>query len=62
MNKKANDGLTKSQLAHRYNISTRTMSKWLDKLPSNMGRPVCGYYFSPEQVRAIYDRLGQPNE
>lgn len=62
MNKKIKDGATKSQLAREYNVSKRTFSKWLNKLPDNLRSPVSGYYFSPEQVRAINDKFGQSCE
>jgi len=62
MNKKVKEGLTKSQLANLYNVSRKTMSKWLNQLPDSLSHPVCGYYFSPEQVQTINDKFGQQSK
>jgi hypothetical protein len=52
--------LTKSQLANQYNVSRKTMSKWLEKLGS-IGKPFNGYFFTPRQVNEIYQKLDSPD-
>lgn len=59
---KAYEGITISKLARRYNVSRKTMSKWLNALPDSIGHPVKGYLFSPDQVQAIYNKFEQPGE
>ena len=54
------ESMTKSQLADKFGISGKTMSKWLDKLPPDIGRPFSGYFFTPGQVEQIYKKLDSP--
>jgi len=45
-------------LAASYNVSRRTIRRWLLKVPELGVRD--GYYYTPCQVKKIYAHLGEP--
>ena len=50
---------TPGQLAAKYGISTRTLKRRLDKFADKIGKRY-SLYFTPLQVRTIYESLGIP--
>lgn len=44
------------QLAVRWNVSVRTVKKWIKPFESELG-PVTGYLFTPRQVAIILSHL-----
>lgn len=48
-----------SSLAYKYGVSRRTMKRWL--LKANLYKPKeKGYLYTPKEVKAIYEHLGNP--
>jgi hypothetical protein len=54
------EAMTKTQLAARYKVCTRTLNKWIKPFMSEIGELEKTYIFTPEQVRKIYEKLGEP--
>lgn len=52
---------SKQELAALYKISVRSMSAWLKPFEKGIGKRY-GWYYNPNQVRYIFDRLGLPGE
>lgn len=50
---------TVKELAAMYNVSTKTIRKWLLPHQASIG-PKTGWYFTTLQVRIIFERLGAP--
>ncbi len=51
---------SKTQLAKAYGIDIRTFNKWLKPLYKVIGKPN-GRLFTPFQIKAIFQRIGQPD-
>lgn len=51
--------MTLRQLASKYKVSSRTLTRWIEKHRDYIGERV-GYTYTPEQVRKIFERIGQP--
>jgi transposase len=49
----------KKELAEKYNISVKTLNKWLKPFEKKIGK-VNGYFFNPKQIKIIYECLGEP--
>lgn len=45
------------QLASYYNVSKRTMRKWLVPFRAEIGSPE-GNFYTPRQISIIFDKLG----
>jgi len=54
------EAMTLTQLAVKYKVCAKTIKKWLADYSDEIGRPKHTYIFTPEQVRKIYERLGEP--
>jgi predicted site-specific integrase-resolvase len=52
--------MTKKQLAQQYNVSVRTLRKWLNPFIEEIGTPQKTYIYTPEQVKKIYEKVGEP--
>ena len=48
-----------SDLAAIFDVNTKTMRKWLDRYPDNLGKRE-GKYFSVRQVEFCLDKFGLP--
>ena len=48
---------TREQIAREYNISSKTLKKWLDK--ENIVLPRC--LINPKNINKIYETFGIPN-
>ena len=54
------EAMTLTQLALKYKVCTKTVKKWLQPFIDDIGRPEKTYLFTPEQVRKIYEKIGEP--
>ena len=52
-------GINKKELAGKYNVSTRTLEKWLKPIEKKVGE-YRGKVFTPVQIKVIYEHLGEP--
>lgn len=58
---------TKSQLADKYNVDTRTFVNWIKKnVPLGKELKKLGYHdrdktFTPKQIEVIYQYIGDPS-
>ncbi len=50
---------TLTALAAQYGVSYETMNKWLKKAKL-LKEKGCGYIYTPKEVKAIYEHLGNP--
>lgn len=50
---------SKKQIADMYKISVKVLRKWLSPAIANIG-PYNGKLYTPKQVQAIFDHLGEP--
>ena len=50
-----------TQLAKFYGCSLKTMRTWLKPIEKEIG-PRTGYFFTPKQVRIIFEELGVPGD
>ena len=55
---------SKKQLASEYNISTKTLKKWIKPILKNLNMTEKQYnnkkIFTPNEVKIIYEFLGEP--
>jgi hypothetical protein len=51
---------TKKQMAQDFKVSVRTFRKWLKPFIEEIGTPQKTYIYTPEQVRKIYEKIGEP--
>lgn len=52
--------LTLVELANLYKVDKRTFkNKWIEPIIDQVGDPV-GYFYSPKQIRIIFDAHGTP--
>lgn len=54
------EAMTLTQLAAKYKVCPRTVKKWLADHADTIGRPKHTYIFTPDQVKKIYEILGEP--
>ena len=47
------------EVAGLYNISSKTLKKWLTPFENEIGERR-GYFYYPKQVKVIFDKLGLP--
>jgi hypothetical protein len=52
--------MNKSQLARMYKVCTRTLNKWLAPFAHEIGEIPNTNTFTPEQVRIIFEKIGEP--
>lgn len=52
--------LSKSQLAHAYEVDLRTFNTWIKNHLRKIGRPY-GRFYTPFQVQLIFQLIGKPN-
>lgn len=52
--------MTLKELAHKYEVSTKTMLKWLKRCGIVKDKRN-GYLFTPKEIERIFDALGEPN-
>ncbi len=52
--------MTKKQLAAQYGICVRTLTKWIEPFVDEIGTVNKTYMYTPEQVKLIYLKLGEP--
>lgn len=52
---------SKQELAHLYNIGVKSMSSWLKPFDKCIGKRI-GRYYTPKQVKVIFEKLGLPGE
>ncbi len=59
MAEEKNISMTLTMLAQKYEVSNKTMKKWIDKITAKKPE-VCadGYIYTPAQVKAICEHLG----
>ena len=50
---------SKQELADLYNIGVRSMHTWLEPFKKDIGKRY-GRYYTPKQVRIIFEKLGLP--
>ena len=53
-------GLNKKSLAALYNVSTKTLNKWIEKLPEPIGE-YAGKAFTPKQIKIIFKHIDYPD-
>ena len=49
------------ELARMYEVSDRTMKKWLKPFENQIGTKI-GYFYTIAQVKIIFEKLGTPGE
>lgn len=49
----------KNSLAAKYGVSTKTFLKWLKKIGFSKPKQG-GYLYTPDEVRCIIEKLGEP--
>jgi len=52
---------SKQELADLYKVGVRSMTTWLEPFKNDIGERH-GRYYSPKQVRIIFEKLGLPGE
>jgi hypothetical protein len=48
------------EVAELYDISNRVLKKWLVPFENEIG-PRIGHYYSPKQMKVIFEKLGIPH-
>lgn len=54
------EAATLSALAAAYKVDPRTLKRWIKPHEAKIGTPPGGRIFTPCQVAAIYEALGEP--
>ena len=54
-------GYSIKELATLYQISGKTMKKWITEFVPDVGKRV-GHYYTPKQVKVIFKEIGIPGE
>ncbi len=54
------EAMTKTQLAARYKVCIGTFSKWIKPHSEYIGMRENTYLYTPDQVKKIYEVLGEP--
>jgi hypothetical protein len=54
------EAMTLTQMAAKYKVCSRTIKKWIEPYLDEIGRPQRTYIFTPEQVRKIFEKIGEP--
>ena len=52
---------SKKDLRQLYGVTYKTLSRWLKPMASEIG-PLHGRYYTPTQLKIIFDNLGYPGE
>jgi len=52
---------SKKELANLYEIGVRTLTTWLEPFRKEIGKRH-GRYYTPKQIRCIFDKLGLPGD
>jgi hypothetical protein len=52
---------SKQELANLYKIGVRSMTTWLEPFKSHIGKRH-GRYYTPKQVKVIFEKLGLPGD
>jgi len=47
------------EIAKFYEVSERTLKRWLSSYENEIGQKI-GYFYTPKQVRIIFEKLGMP--
>lgn len=53
--------MTLTELAQKYEVSNKTLYKWLKRKGLIKGKRE-GYLFTPQEVKKIYEAIGEPNK
>ena len=52
--------MTKTELAILYGVSTKTLNKWIKPFKTEIGTSAGTYILTINQVRTIFDKIGEP--